>query len=1368
MWLLFFKKFMKNWFLLLFFLLFVSLIHKTTANVEEFNEYANILVDKNIILKNSDYRVQDFMTRAEIAKLAVNISQSNNTHTCNGGIFRDVNNELWDLCHYIENAFHKGILSGNAGLFFPDKNITRWEAAKIFFNDKTDIDADSYVYQDEDAIDESFVEPIKKWITLGCISKLEKFRPNDLLSRWEAFKISSCIINNYSKNSQERIFSEIKITENAEDKNIAITAYCAEKWSQLLIFSNGKNIFSQNCDNEWDVVIPLNGLLPQGTNLVSYENILKNSEKLKSKEVTISNEPLVNVYGGMSSGGGSGYWVVNKKNNNIPSNSQTPDNQTPWSDNQVPDNQVPDNQIPDNQNPDNQAPDNKTPDNQTPGSDNQIPDNQNPDNQAPGSDNQQPENERMKKALSSWDSSGVTKEELIDEMKKFIQGEKKKLIDIKKEIFNLDENGEKKVDSLTEITWETSRHAKIFSHTDVDGYLKPIFVWNKAALRATLGIGGELENQQRVVLLWDNPFWSIKDWKTNDQMQQATINTINYLTKNASNPKIIVTNIITNVDAWKKKKATLDFVKENFSNATVLENCEWNNLKSCIADDISLVIMGQNCNNNIQKEILETLKEKAISVMYIADSWDTKPCTTTTLQHFDVGVETNGNYFRQDQINAGDLTSTETQEEKFLEIINKIDSNGFSKGWVTECDRLNYLSVRDCNNQTLKTEFRDEIDALRNRLRWLDAQATKLFANEEISLQKLAVLLWDKYREELSYPVSKHSDEANWYKAFFANSTVYNNRDATTVEKNLGNFVTNYLKEPVNNGISNTETPYIETQNIQLVAKNIKKDYAPWVYVWPWKTITITRTDSFSDVSASVYINTIRDTTRIYNEWEYNRPAFISTPKINIKAWESITLSNPYGGPLYFQMPKISEEKNLTFTVEWAGTHPTIQNPGDSAEIAKFVSDLENTKAEWVVVATDFLVIHSRMENWKKAVEDTRYNWDTEKFLEDIWTYLIKNIYTVAGYQDGVNLIPSDKVKAYCNEFGIDCESATHNSPENVQHAVSDTVAYCGGLCSGHPYDTSGPVTVGWWDGHEIGHNLQNTMLNIYGEKSLEVSNQYYPYSMMQNYNETQTSVESMMRNPPDRDRTTKEITSFKLIKESFAQANPKQYMKDKIWTKTWPYDDNNPRYNFYIQLASYAKYYNMDKMDTGYELFSMLNIMMREFHANKWNDAKWNETKTKLWMDSYSRDEANKSNGNDFMLITSSKVINKDMRPVFDMWWIDYSEKASGQVADMNLEPAEKLFFPLYDRPRYYKGEQPVIMSASAVYPYGTDYDPSIAPVTTTTTNSADTSTQSAVNDGSNVNSDNASIPTSSTGTTTEANTETSSGTVTEASPNP
>jgi hypothetical protein len=76
---------------------------------------------------------------------------------------------------------------------------------------------------------------------------------------------------------------------------------------------------------------------------------------------------------------------------------------------------------------------------------------------------------------------------------------------------------------------------------------------------------------------------------------------------------------------------------------------------------------------------------------------------------------------------------------------------------------------------------------------------------------------------------------------------------------------------------------------------------------------------------------------------------------------------------------------------------------------------------------------------------------------------------------------------------------------------------------------------------------------------------------------------------------------------------------------------------------------------------------------------------------------------GNDFLLITASSLIGRDMRAVFDLWGVSYSAAAAAQVVTYGLPAAEKVLFPMAHVSQVTgKVGAPVGLNSSAVYPQG------------------------------------------------------------------
>jgi hypothetical protein len=76
---------------------------------------------------------------------------------------------------------------------------------------------------------------------------------------------------------------------------------------------------------------------------------------------------------------------------------------------------------------------------------------------------------------------------------------------------------------------------------------------------------------------------------------------------------------------------------------------------------------------------------------------------------------------------------------------------------------------------------------------------------------------------------------------------------------------------------------------------------------------------------------------------------------------------------------------------------------------------------------------------------------------------------------------------------------------------------------------------------------------------------------------------------------------------------------------------------------------------------------------------------------------------GNDFLLITTSSLIGRDMRGVFDLWGVTYSGAAAAQVAAYSLPAAEKVMFPMAQVSQATGNVgAPVGLGPAATYPVG------------------------------------------------------------------
>jgi hypothetical protein len=158
--------------------------------------------------------------------------------------------------------------------------------------------------------------------------------------------------------------------------------------------------------------------------------------------------------------------------------------------------------------------------------------------------------------------------------------------------------------------------------------------------------------------------------------------------------------------------------------------------------------------------------------------------------------------------------------------------------------------------------------------------------------------------------------------------------------------------------------------------------------------------------------------------------------------------------------------------------------------------------------------------------------------------------------------------------------------------------------------------------------------------------------------------------------------------------------MRDAIWSNTAYAADNSARLNFYRQLVEYARHYNSALRD-GWELYTLLYLLERNFSTSS-TSANWSTLREAMGFGTYAS-HPSAINGNDFMLIAASRIIGRDMRPVWNLWGVTYSEAAAAQVAAYGHAAAEPLLFPMKDLNAFGTGVgAPMSMSATASYPAG------------------------------------------------------------------
>jgi immunomodulating metalloprotease len=479
-----------------------------------------------------------------------------------------------------------------------------------------------------------------------------------------------------------------------------------------------------------------------------------------------------------------------------------------------------------------------------------------------------------------------------------------------------------------------------------------------------------------------------------------------------------------------------------------------------------------------------------------------------------------------------------------------------------------------------------------------------------------------------------------------------------------------------------------------------RREYATGLYAMPGRSVSVTRTDN-SSAQVSIVINMLRDTTRMYDTNGYARPKTLGGARIALAPGATTTITSPFGGPIYIFVEKDVTEPEANLNFAGVITHPILRDMRDAAQVATFNAELATTPTNWVVMASDYLTFHSTKPKIRQTL--TTYGDDMNLLADRIWKYMVKDTYELAGFNtEAGDLTLATGVTQFCAASGWDYAGLQHRRGA-MQHVIVDQ-AQCGSACSGNPYDQSGPLNpLGWGETHEIGHNLQRGRTKIYDNRSGEVSNNIYPAHKIMAFNRAENPATLLTRDAG----ATQEV--FNLLVSATQPGASATLAYDAIWSSSAYAANNSLRLTFYRQLVEYARHYNPAMFSDGWELYTLMHLQERNFSVAS---AQWSSLRGALGFSTYAAYPSTIS-ANDFMLISASRIIGRDMSPIWDMYGITFSAEAAAQVASFNYAQAEKLLFPMrvvnahgntQSNPAAsaYRVGAPVLVQATAVYPAG------------------------------------------------------------------
>lgn len=659
-------------------------------------------------------------------------------------------------------------------------------------------------------------------------------------------------------------------------------------------------------------------------------------------------------------------------------------------------------------------------------------------------------------------------------------------------------------------------------------------------------------------------------------------------------------------------------------------------LNDCVADaDLVVVSTSTTFDSDTLTNQFAQFTSQKTPVLYVhQNSWNTSALTPTVLNPMGFSMQSiggPGNYFAQDTANwnhFSDMLADQSNVPELNAFIDRLESGSFSFN-VADCEA-------NCSNiEAYTQEFKQPWDTVRSLINQHETQRTHLFDQTGYEFEKLLILLGDKYRQAIDYPMSKSStDTTRFLRALFANGTVYMSRDVNPVPTDLGNF-------------SRTDFSHITPTNKTITLQSKRHFRSAGVYALPGQTFTVTRLDS-ADVTTKVFINTQRSGST--HEWDndgYSRPKFLQSQWVTIEPNETLTFTHPYGGPI--QIGFSDNDLSTQFQFTNIGLHPYWNGPEDNTS---FTNALNANQFDWAELVTPGFEVHSQTQKMIESTTDERFA-STDALADATMQYVHNYPHVLAGFQG-----PNIDVVNEIHQFATD-HDYTINTIDIVKHMNADQ-ATCGYGCSGNPYDAYWNFSpVGHGDIHELGHGLERGRFRFSGWDGHASTNPYSYYTKSKFYIETGNDPQCQSLPFDD---------MLGHLQDSVQTADPFTHMND-LALNGW-----SNSVAIYVQMMMAAQHHS--KLINGWHLLARLHIYEREFERSNDDDEVWNNKAQSLGLSGYSRTDANELSTNDWLANALSWSAKLDFTGFLTMWGIEISNEMKAHIQDHGFTVATEQFY--------------------------------------------------------------------------------------------
>ena len=902
-------------------------------------------------------------------------------------------------------------------------------------------------------------------------------------------------------------------------------------------------------------------------------------------------------------------------------------------------------------------------------------------------------------------------------------------------VFALDAAGAPTMDTPRAMQWNPSHDSVQLAIGDTS-QATAILISDDAAkrddtLHTPLAVVGEHHDalRSRYAVFGANPFHDLMregqpGGSGNADLSQALHNTIQWLGRGQLPQRVVIAHT-TDSHYFRHDDTTPRWFAQALPDAALNDEdtCENDALAACLAEADLLVISQDTWERDtavaVVVEAVVAAQRAGLPVLYVQSHRDLSPLGERLMTWFGLTVE--NNYWRQEQLAAVDPVVMPAFDA-LGRLVETLAQDTLAYADYEPCVGEND-SVPACNAAPFVQQLVGPLRVARAQLGGFSERATPLFSVAGYRFLKLLVLLGDRYRVgepggvALSYPIDWQNDPATFARAVLADHTVVYPRATAPAQPDLGTFVcpNPAYADGTCTGYDIAAAPRAEHAITQVVPARTEWT-TTGLYILPGHPIVVTRTDDSAAPIAlrfnSHWAASTRSLQASRGRSKYDRPQFLSSPYISLRAGEAVTLTSPYGGAVYLQVKGSAETAGqvVTATVANVGRHAALLDLADEAQVAAFLTEVRDNPIPYVDLRSTGFESHLRKDRFVNPA-DTLYEGDLAHLFEDYRENFVGTVYRLAGFaapgatvQAGL----SAELLALCDALQWDCTDGTLHRRDAIQHANFDGTARCGSGCSGNPFDGNWDLDpIGWGNSHELGHNLQVKPLRVawmppadrnnwhaWANRAGENSNNLFPYYTRWHYERVvlgndaevldghmnhkdlwaviQSDLAGLTRivdGAPER-----VVFDARCRVQGTGPADAANLRVDAIWADSSYAADNGLRMSFYLQLPLWFHQRPLADgvaLANGFDIIPLLYAQQRLFRAAARAEETWNAARDGLGFSSfafagdatYGGDRVKDIWANDFMLVSLSFVSGWDFRPYFDLRGVPYTDLAAAQI---------------------------------------------------------------------------------------------------------